>query len=162
MLPPKERSNYAKVGPNKVFVVMVTHASSLTESTNLYVINQHLEKKYAVIFISISIASSDQDAILSMRLKKLLKSLKQSPSRKWWRNFPNLYLKWGFVKVYYNFCEHKRKLYFLKPNNWFYRPNFLIYIFFLCNYHIFNLYFSAFLLFYAIFAVLKRQAIFNI
>lgn len=127
---------------------MVSPASSLTESMSWYVINQHWERKYVEISTNTSIASSDPDVISFMRSKKFLRSPNPSPSRKWWRNFPNLYLKWGFVRVFYNFCEQKRELYFPNHNNWFYRPDFLIYIFSLTNYEIFQLIFFSLLLFF--------------
>ena len=101
---------------------MVRLVSSPTELMNWYVINQRWERKFAGIFTNISTASSDPDATLSTRSKRLLKLPNPSRSKKWWRNFQNLSLRWGFARAYYNFCEHTRRLYFPKHNNWFYRP----------------------------------------
>lgn len=101
---------------------MAKLVSSLMELMNSYVINQPWERKYAGIFTNISTVSSDQDAISFMTSRRLLKSPNPSPTKKWSRNSQNLSLRWGFGRAYYNFCEHTRRLYFPKHNNWFYRP----------------------------------------
>ena len=147
------RLSCARAGPKRVSAGMESRVSSHTELMNFYVINQHSERKSAEIFINISTASSDPAVISSTRSRRLLKSPSPSPSRKWWMNSPNLSLKWGFVKVFYNFCEHTRRLYFPNHNNWFYRPNFLICNFLITNFVIFNLYSSAFYYFFSFFSI---------
>ena len=126
---PRERLNFVKAGLKRVSADMEMPASLLMESINLYVINQHYERKFVVISTNISTASLDPDATSSTKSRRLLKSQRLRRSRKCFRNFPNWFLKWGFAKVYYNFCEQNERPHFPKPNNWFYRPNMLITIF---------------------------------